>query len=121
MLKATSKVYVVSEFGGEYEDKWEHPIGVCSTLELAREMQEISRKEHTPNPPIPFDVYDELLDKLSIYEMENNLVLGEDYIEELAKMFPEYSKEDLEITDKLWYAYCEDYIDTRITEIDYYD
>lgn len=120
MLKATSKVYVVSEFGGEYEDRWEHAIGACSTLELARELQETSRKKHALNPPIPFDVYDELLDKLAIHEMENSLDFGEDYIEELSKMFPKYSKEDLELTDKLWLS-IDDYIDTRITEIDYYD
>ena len=39
MLKTNSKVYIVSEFGGEYKDKWEHLVGVCSSLELAEELK----------------------------------------------------------------------------------
>lgn len=34
-MHSTSKVYVVSKCGGEYEDRWEHIVGVCSSSELA--------------------------------------------------------------------------------------
>lgn len=36
---STSKVYVVSKCGGEYEDLWEHIITVCSSSELADQLK----------------------------------------------------------------------------------
>ena len=35
LMHSTSKVYVVSKCGGEYEDRWERIVGVCSSSELA--------------------------------------------------------------------------------------
>lgn len=32
-----SKVYIVTEYGGEYEDKWEFIYAVCTTKELAEQ------------------------------------------------------------------------------------
>lgn len=32
----TNKVYILSEFGGSYEDKYEHIIGVFSNLKVAK-------------------------------------------------------------------------------------
>ena len=39
LMGSTSKVYVVSKCGGEYEDLWEHIIAVCSSSELADQLK----------------------------------------------------------------------------------
>jgi len=41
-----SKVYTVIEYGGEYEDKWEHVVGICSTLEIADALKAAIEAEH---------------------------------------------------------------------------
>ena len=38
-MTPTSKVYIVSEYGDEYEDRWEQVIGVCSSYKLAEELK----------------------------------------------------------------------------------
>ena len=122
MLKSDCKVYYVYEFGGEFEDKWEHGLGVCSTLELAKELQKQSKDFHATfkTPPIQYDTFMDMVDAVREYEIENDVYFGEDYIDQMVKMFPQYSKEELELTDRLMYEY-NDYIDTNIIELNYYN
>ena len=46
-MHSTSKVYVVSKYGGEYEDRWEHIVGVCSSSELADLLKYKIEEQHT--------------------------------------------------------------------------
>ena len=47
LMRSTSKVYVVSKCGGEYEDRWEHIVGVCSSPELADLLKHKIEEQHT--------------------------------------------------------------------------
>ena len=46
-MHSTSKVYVVSKCGGEYEDRWERIVGVCSSSELADLLKHKIEEQHT--------------------------------------------------------------------------
>lgn len=46
-MHLTSKVYVVSKCGGEYEDRWERIVGVCSSSELADLLKHKIEEQHT--------------------------------------------------------------------------
>ena len=47
LMHLTSKVYVVSKCGGEYEDRWERIVGVCSSPELADLLKYKIEEQHT--------------------------------------------------------------------------
>ena len=47
LMHLTSKVYVVSKCGGEYEDRWERIVGVCSSSELADLLKHKIEEQHT--------------------------------------------------------------------------
>lgn len=113
-----SKVYVVVEFGGMYEDAWEHIIGVCSTSELADELKARIEKEHdTSNLVISEEVWEEMNTRLDEAEEEgfeyDNVVSG------IKKLFPEYSEEDIEQAEKSYEGYL-DWFGVTIEEIDFY-
>ena len=89
-----SKVYVVVEFGGFYEDAWEHIIGVCSTSELADKLKAQIEEEHDPsNCVISEEDWESISDRL--YEAEESGYEYEDTVSGIKGLFPEYS-EDLD-------------------------
>lgn len=108
-------VFVVIEYGGEDDYKWDKIIGVCTTKELAEQLQEKSRKENSLPSPIPeFEaLYDLYLDHEPKYPPNN-------YIDGMAEMFPQYSREQLEQADRAMFNY-NDYIDTQIEEVKFYE
>ena len=40
------KIYIVHEYGGEYEDKWDTILGAFTTLEKAQELRDRKKKEN---------------------------------------------------------------------------
>lgn len=40
------KIYIVHEYGGEYEDKWDTVLGAFTTLEKAQELRDRKKKEN---------------------------------------------------------------------------
>lgn len=87
-----SKCYVVQEWGGEYEDYWTRIVGVCSTLHLAEILKEKIEIQHTSK--IPKEKFDEMFSKF--WETFENDDIDE--VEGICKLFPEYSKDDVENT-----------------------
>ena len=88
MLKTVSKVYIVSEYGGEYEDRWEHAIGVCSSLKLAQELKAEALASREIKCNISEDELGEMLDHLYEYEDEHEPIC-ESEEEGLQKLFPD--------------------------------
>lgn len=96
-----SKVYVVVEFGGFYEDAWEHTIGVCSTSELADKLKAQIEEEHDPsNCVISEEDWESISDRL--YEAEESGYEYEDTVSGIKGLFPEYSEEDIKQAMKLY-------------------
>ena len=113
-----SKVYVVVEFGGFYEDAWEHIIGVCSTSELADKLKAQIEEEHdSSNCVISEEDWESISDRL--YEAEESGYEYEDTVSGIKGLFPEYSEEDIKQAMKLY----DDYLDwggVVVREIDLY-
>lgn len=40
------KIYIVHEYGGEYEDKWDTVLGAFTTLKKAQELRDRKKKEN---------------------------------------------------------------------------
>lgn len=111
-----SKVYVVVEFGGFYEDAWEHTIGVCSTSELADKLKAQIEEEHDPsNCVISEEDWESISDRL--YEAEESGY--EDTVSGIKGLFPEYSEEDIKQAMKLYNDYL-DWEGVIVREIDFY-
>ena len=51
------KVYIVIEYGGEWEDSWEHISGVCSSPELAQKLADKIKQAHSSLESISKDKY----------------------------------------------------------------
>ena len=96
------KVYIVIEYGGEWEDSWEHISGVCSSLELAQKLADKIKQAHSGPESISKDEYEELCKAVSDYEYNHDVTLGDTMSEAIPKLFSEYSKEDI---DKAIIAY----------------
>ena len=119
MLKTNSKVYVVSKFGGEYEDKWEHLVGVCSSLELAEELKTKILADREIKTNISAEEYEEMLDYLDEYEDKHGDICDEE-AEGIKKLFPDRNPEDIDAIDKAYFSY--DYFGgVDIQEIDFYN
>lgn len=119
MLTTSSKVYYVYKYGGEYEDKWEHPVGVCSSLELAQELKSKTEAIYNVECIISENEYSRMIDYLYDYEEEHGEICT-DEIEGLAKLFPQYNIEDLKIADKKYFSY-DDFGGVDIKEVDFYN
>ena len=90
------KIYIVHEYGGEYEDKWDNILGAFTTLKKAQELRDRKKKEN-----------DEYSEKEELaYRVQN---------EEITLEQSGLSKEEYE-------SYCEwwtfdDYVNYYITQI----
>lgn len=119
MLKTTSKVYIVSEYGGEYEDKWEHAIGVCSSLELAEQLKAEALAAREIKCNISEEEFSEMLDYLYSYEEEHGSICDSEE-EGLQKLFPDKDPEDIEIACARCFSY-DDFTGVDIQEVDFYN
>lgn len=114
-----NKVYAVIEFGGEYEDSWEHIVGVCSSPELADELKAKVIKSHMPKSPvISQERWEEMCDCLYNYEDEHGCfdTTGEGML----YLFPEYTEDDIIEAEKTYDIY-DDYCGVRIQEVELFN
>lgn len=114
-----SKVYVVSEYGGEYEDKWEHTIGVCSSLELAEKIKAEALARREIKCSVSDEELEEMLDYLYEYEEEHGPICDSEE-EGLQKLFPDKNPKDIEIACDKYFSY-DDFTGVNIEEIDFYN
>ncbi len=114
-----SKVYIVSEYGGEYEDKWEHAIGVCPSLELAEQLKTETLAAREIKCNISEEELGEMLDRLYEYE-DKHEPLGESEEEGLQKLFPDKDPKDIEIACKKFFSY-DDFGGVDIREVNFYN
>lgn len=120
MMKYPSKVYAVIEFGGEYEDFWEHILGVCLTPELADTLKNSIEESRSRNINISYDEWNEMYDKLAEYEEKTD----DDFdsiLDGLIFLFPEYEPKDIEEAIEKYFYQKDDYVGVRIEEINFFD
>lgn len=110
------KLYVVSSYGGEWEDSWEHLEGVCSTLEVAEKLKHKIEELHNKVAPIPEDVWDSMMDELYSSDFDEA-----DLIKHLYEMLPEYSKADIEQAYKVYERTCDNFAGVNIEEIELFE
>lgn len=115
-----SKVYVVIEFGGEWEDSWEHILGVCPTLELADALKNKIEESHFKDINISCDEWDKMYGKLAEYEKETGKYF-EDILDGLLFLFPDRKAEDIEDAMEKYFYQEDDYVGVRIEEINFFD
>ncbi len=113
------KVYIVSEYGGEYEDKWEKPIGVCSSLKLAEELRDKALAERIIKTNISEEEYKQMLDYLYDYEDEHGSIC-EDECEGIKKLFPDKDPKDIDAINVKYFNY-NDFGGIDITEVNLYN
>ena len=120
MLTTNSKVYIVSEYGGEYEDKWEHIIGVCSSISLAEELEAkaLAAREGVKSN-ISEDELNKMLSYLYQYEEEHGEICDSEE-EGLQKLFPDKDPKDIENACKQYFSY-DDSTGVYIEEVDFYN
>lgn len=115
------KVYVVSEFGGEYDYKWDHIVAVCNDKIEAERLKRQIEDEHNDNGVIDNRLYDKLLIEMyNYYEDKGGEYDYETEIEDLHKLFPEYSIKDLEKANARYYDW-QDWHGVSIEEVDFYE
>ena len=115
-----SKVYAVIEYGGEWEDSWEHILGVCSTPELADTLKNKIEESHSRNINISYDEWEEMYDKLSEYEEKT----GDEFdniLDGLLFLFPGYEAKDIEEAVEKYFYQKDDYVGVRTEEINFFD
>lgn len=115
-----SKVYAVIEYGGEWEDFWEHILGVCSTPELADTLKNKIEESHSRNINISYDEWEEMYDKLSEYEEKT----GDEFdniLDGLLFLFPGYEAKDIEEAVEKYFYQKDDYVGVRTEEINFFD
>lgn len=118
ILENPSKAYAVIEYGGEWEDKWEHIIGVCSSPELADELKNRTEESHdSTRCAIDEDTWNNMCDALYDYEEEHGMVFDSN-LEGLLTLFPKYSVEDLELAENVYDI--SDYHGVMVIEVDLY-
>lgn len=120
MKTSLSKVYVVIEYGGEWEDSWEHILGVCSTPDLADILKNKVEESYSKSINISCDDFDKMYDKLIEYE-EKTKEYFEDIFDGLIFLFPEYKAEDIEDAIEKYLYQKNDYVGVRIEEINFFD
>lgn len=114
----SAKVYIVIEYGGEYEDSWEHIIGVCSTPELADELKTETENSHNKSCNITEDEWFNINEAVSNWEDDHEVF--DDLVSGIKFLFPcRYSDKDIQdAIDK--YDNYDDYCGVYIKEANYY-
>lgn len=115
-MKASKKVFVVTEYGGEYEDKWTDEKAVFATKELAKQYVQ-EWKDNLEKDKIPEEIFNEVYEKTDEYFFQHPNST-EDWWKVCHKINPNYSVQDYENAEA-YYRY--DKTDLVIKEIDYYE
>lgn len=111
------KVYVVKNFGGEWEDKWESIVAVYSTKEAAeervKEIEAVYNKPLAISQNLYFDLVDDVYDRIDDNDSEGEVM-------DIHKLFPQYSIKDLQ---EAYYKYngFDDWHGSLIEEVDFYE
>jgi hypothetical protein len=110
------KCYVVTEYGGEYEDKWETIIGIYLSKESAEKAKQFSENSRKYSGVYTDDFLDKLEEEVENYEQEHDRFF--DSIEEgVLYLHPEYSKDENLLHDlQMRRNYFMDYEFTDIAE-----
>lgn len=118
-MSSNSKVYVVSEYGGEYEDRWERIVGVCSSSELADRLKhKIEERFNSDNCILSEEDYESMMDRF-LFE-SNGGYNCDSILDGLSKMFPECPREEIEKAMML-YDWEEDFCGVTIREVDLFN
>lgn len=119
-MKVSKELYIVIEFGGEYEDRWQIVHGVFSTKELAETFVNNHVAEQNKGI-LDEETYDTLWEELD--DIWNSLPIedrvNKSYEELIHERHPEYSVEQLIKTDEYhsyWY-----HGSFSINKLNYYD
>jgi len=115
-----NKVYVVSEYGGEYEDKWQHIIGVCSSRNRAEKLKDEILDKREPKTNISIDEYQEMLSYLYDYADKHDEFEYDTEVDGLLQLFPDKDVKDIEEIDRIYFSY-DDFTGVDIEEIDFYN
>lgn len=108
--------FLVTTYGGEYEDKWESHVGVCTTRELAEELKQKIIRSHAKPTKISEDRWSEMYDAV----LESDLEMDDDFIQVMYSLFPEYSKEDIDQAYRVYESY-DDFAGVSIKEIELFE
>lgn len=103
--------YVVIAYG----NTWNKVIGVCATKRDASRLRDETLIKYEQN-----DCKIELSKWMEMCEYYENV--GDDenaFVDEMVKLFPEYSKEDIEEAED-YYDSTDDFINVKIEEVKYY-
>ena len=118
------KVYVVSEYGGEYEDSWEQVLCVCSSKAKAEEIKRVVEDKHNVHGVISKKLYNKLLYDMWAYYEKEGIDYGIDRRDEIKELYTftkgQYSIEELEKGNEAYYDW-EDWLGVRIQEVSYYE
>ena len=114
----SSKVYVVEEFGGQYEDSWSHIVGVCTSSELADKLKAKIEESHNKSCKITEEEWHNIMQTIDDWE-EDHLEF-DTIINGVKFLFPDqYTDKDIqEALDK--YGGYDDYCGVFIQEVPYY-
>lgn len=86
--------FLVTIYGGEREDFWEIPVGVCTTSELAEELKRRIKESHAKSANIPEDKWGDMYD--AVLKTYTKVDGDSDFVDKLHLLFSEYSKEDID-------------------------
>lgn len=113
-----SKVYVVVEYGGQWEDSWEHIVGVCSTSELADKLKAKVEEAHNKSCKITEEEWCSINE--AIFHWEEDHEEFETIVDGVKFLFPDqYTDEDIQDAINKYDNY-DDYCGVYIKETPYY-
>lgn len=109
------KIYIVTEYGGEWEDAYELPVVACKSKELA-EKAKIKLESARNDCKISSEKWDKMYAELEEVECEGDIYPT---IEDgMLDLFPEYTLEDIKQAMYLYDTY-DNYIGIQIKEVSY--
>lgn len=118
------KCYIVTEYGGEWEDKWESILGVYMSKESAEKAKLENEKSHSYTSPYSDEYFDTLMEEVDNYEFEHDFNF-DSYRDGVLQIHPELAEQPgfLENLDVWEHNYCgfPDYFGTSISEHDLYE
>lgn len=111
--------FLVTTYGGEWEDFWEVPVGVCSTLEVAEELKRKIEESHTKSANIQEDKWIDMYDTtLKTYVKVDG---DSDFVDKIHSLFPEYSREDIDQAYETYELSTDDFSGVSIQAIELFE
>ena len=118
LMTMSSKVYAVIEYGGEYEDSWQHIIGICCTSELADELKAKIEESHNKSCKITANERYSINEAIENWEEDHEEF--ETIVDGIKFLFPDsYSDKDIQDAIDKYNSYG-DYLGVQIQEVPYY-